>query len=576
MTLAPIILFAYNRPWHLSQTLEALQNNVLASESILYIYCDGAKSGATESQLRAIEDTRRVAKQASGFKSVSIVERPHNLGLAQNIITGVTEIINQYGRIIVLEDDLITSKYFLKFMNDSLELYLYEDKIISIGANTFFSITDKLPETFFLPIPDSWGWATWKDRWSLFEKDGVKLLKGLKDRKLIDSFNLEGAYDFYGMLENQVIGKIDSWAIRWQGVAYLNEKMTLYPGTSLTKNIGFGDLATHTSEPPPLQNDLEVADRSILVEKKDVKLDDFIYRLISDYYKLNFNKKHNLFFRIKKIIKYFIPNFLIKIFKKKLLFNYKQEKKLEWRGNYSSWEQAKKNSDGFDAPQILEKVYNSTMKVKVGMAKYERDSVTFNNIQYPWAVIAILLKINSQNNSSLHVVDFGGSLGTTYFQCRSFFSGIGRLSWSVIEQKHFVDCGKKYIADGTLDFFYEIDEVLNSEVKVDILIVSGTLQYLPDPYDSLDRFFSYRIPHIILDRTPFVQKVSDRLTLQYVPKEIYDAVFPAWFFNEDKMKNYFEANGYSVEYSFDSFADSPSILEDGSKAEWKGMLFSLT
>jgi FkbM family methyltransferase len=238
--LAPIILFAYNRPLHLSQTLEALQKNVLASESVLYIYCDGAKSGATESQLRAIEDTRRVAKQASGFKSVSIVERPHNLGLAQNIITGVTEIINQYGRIIVLEDDIVTSPGFLQYMNDALDLYADEDRVMHVSGYWFpVKGSERLPATFFYNTASCWGWGTWVNSWEKLETNTRVLYKKiLKQDPMFYRFNIENSYGFSRQLLANLQGTLNTWAVKWYGTIFLENGFSLHPNHSCTNNIG--------------------------------------------------------------------------------------------------------------------------------------------------------------------------------------------------------------------------------------------------------------------------------------------------------------------------------------------------
>jgi len=233
MDTAPISLFTYNRPWHTQQTVEALLNNAAAGDSNLIIYADGAKG---ENDAASVDEVRRYLHSIQGFKSIRIVERQENLGLAQSIISGVTEIVNEYGRIIVLEDDMVTSPYFLRYMNDGLEMYENDNRVISIHGYCY--PIDGLPETFFLKGADCWGWATWKRGWSLFESDGAKLLGRLEAAGLIDRFDFFGGYDFSGMLKGQIGGRNDSWAVRWYASALLQGKLTLYPGKSLVHNTG--------------------------------------------------------------------------------------------------------------------------------------------------------------------------------------------------------------------------------------------------------------------------------------------------------------------------------------------------
>jgi len=278
MKTAPIALFVYNRPWHTHQTVMALQNNELAKESDLIVFSDGPKIESnkekTKSNEEKVKEVRNYIKNITGFKAVKIIERKQNLGLANSIISGVTEVVNQYGRIIVLEDDLVTSKYFLRFMNEALELYEKEDKVISIHGYVY-PIED-LPETFFLKGADCWGWATWKRGWDIFEADGKKLLLELRKRKLLKRFDFDGAYPYTKMLKNQIKGKNNSWAIRWYASALLNDKLTLYPGKSLVNNIGADSSGTHKDHTDIF--DVKLSDKSITIKKIQTLEDPNAYR----------------------------------------------------------------------------------------------------------------------------------------------------------------------------------------------------------------------------------------------------------------------------------------------------------
>lgn len=259
MYKAPIVLFVYNRLSHTQLTVEALLRNSGASESQLFIFSDAAKN---KSVIDAVNQVRAYIKSITGFKSISIIERVENFGLARSIIDGVTQVCSEYGKVIVLEDDLVTSPYFLQFMNESLNLYNNDDRIISIHGY-IYPVKAKLPETFFLRGADCWGWATWKRGWDLFESDGRKLLETLKKNQLESEFNFGGSYDYLGMLDSQVNGKNDSWAIRWYASAFLANKLTLYPGKSLVLNIGNDDSGTHCGTTEIFSGD--IIDRPVVV-----------------------------------------------------------------------------------------------------------------------------------------------------------------------------------------------------------------------------------------------------------------------------------------------------------------------
>lgn len=238
---APIALFVYNRADHVERVLAALKENELACESDLTVFCDGPKSFADS---RSVESTRSVVRAADGFRSVRIVEREINMGLANSIIAGVTEICAEYGRVIVLEDDLITAPCFLRFMNDALDKYQNEPLVGSIHGY-WYPVSLIVPETFFLRGASCWGWATWSRAWKFFERDGSKLMADLRLRKLNNEFDLGGAKPYVRMLEDQIAGRNDSWAIRWHASAFLAGLLQLSPGRSLVRNIGFDGSGTH-------------------------------------------------------------------------------------------------------------------------------------------------------------------------------------------------------------------------------------------------------------------------------------------------------------------------------------------
>ena len=234
--LAPIVLFVYNRPLHTRQTLESLQKNNLAAKSKLYIYSDGAK---THNDEKAVNEVRDYLRSINEFYDIVIRQREENYGLGKSVIEGISEILEKNDRVIVLEDDIVTSLKFLEFMNNSLEFYKEISSVYSISGYSFpIEIPPKYDQDiYFLRRSSSWGWATWKERWEQALWDNSFYKKKISDNITRKNFNIGGS-DLTPMLVKQVNNKIDSWAIRWAFTHYLNNGNCVFPVKSLVKNIG--------------------------------------------------------------------------------------------------------------------------------------------------------------------------------------------------------------------------------------------------------------------------------------------------------------------------------------------------
>ncbi len=244
-TLAPIVLFCYKRLDTLTQTIETLQQNYLAIESELFIYSDGPKKATDEPVIGTI---RNYLKSITGFKQVTIKESAVNKGLAASIITGVTEVITEYGKIIVLEDDLLTSKNFLLYMNQGLNYYENNQRIFSVGAFSIPIRGLKANTIYFTQRAGSCGWGTWHNRWSIIDWDVKDYPALIKDPSIKKAFNRMGS-DMTGLLTKQRKNKIDSWAIRWCYHQFKHDLFSVHPVVSKIKNIGFASPdATHTKE----------------------------------------------------------------------------------------------------------------------------------------------------------------------------------------------------------------------------------------------------------------------------------------------------------------------------------------
>lgn len=239
MNLAPIALFVYNRPEHTARTLEALAANDLAKQSDLFVFCDGPKTNANAATLEAINRVRTLVKSKPWCKSITIHESDANKGLAASIVSGVTQLVNEFGCIIVLEDDIVTARGFLSYMNEALNLYEHEEQVMHIGSYIpYTNSMGNLPKTFFSRFMSCWGWATWKIAWSKANWDAETLYHQISDPNIRYEFNLEGVLNYHEQLENNINGNIKTWAIMWFTSVFLNLGLCLYPKVSLSENIG--------------------------------------------------------------------------------------------------------------------------------------------------------------------------------------------------------------------------------------------------------------------------------------------------------------------------------------------------
>lgn len=247
---------------------------------------------------------------------------------------------------------------------------------------------------------------------------------------------------------------------------------------------------------------------------------------------------------LKSFIKLFCPPILINI-ARYLLGN-----QIRFKGNYETWAQAQNDATGYDGNLIFQKVKEATLKVVSGDAVYERDSVCFYEKDYRWPLISCLMFISSNQNNQLRIVDFGGALGSLYFQHKFFLSSLNQLNWSVVEQQHFVEYGKNYLQNDQLRFHATLDEAIKN-TNSNTILLSSVLQYIENPQKLLKEVARLGFKYILIDRTPFITSDKDRLTVQIVPDSIYAASYPAWFFSTLKFNNLMHELGYRFVCNFD-------------------------
>jgi putative methyltransferase (TIGR04325 family) len=514
--LAPVIIFAYRRPAHLARTLSALASNIEASQTHLIVYCDHVPEGANESAIYQMHLTRSIAHRENRFLSVDVIERTSNHGLAENILQGVTEVIRKFGKAIVLEDDLLVAPGFLKYMNEALIRYENENEVACISAYVY-PLQETPSSSFFIRGADCWGWATWASKWSLIERDANRLIQEIERKNLVSVFDFDGSYPYMKMLLDKSQGRNNSWAILWYASALINNKLCLYPAQSLVQNIGNDGSGTNhqswtNSYRISFQTATEFSWPATIGESQ---------------------RGRELFIRFFKGVK---QSFALRLRRKlgRILRSFNKDKGNNlWTGDYQSWQEAQSDCTGYDSNNILNQVASAISKVVKGEAAYERDGVAFKDFEYSENVLSTLLHAFNQKGQPIIVADFGGSLGSLYFQYRTLLKDKIE-SWNVVEQKHFVDRGKAEFENDILQFYHSLEELCAIKTP-DLLILSSVICYLEDPFFWVEKFKALGIQYVLLDRTAFIQGKSDRLTIQHVPESIYPASYPAWFLNEEKL-----------------------------------------
>lgn len=241
---APVVLFAYKRPDHLRRTLQALERNEGFDQTPVFVCSDGPKAAADEEAVAQVRELIR----GCGRPNVELIESRENRGLYRSVVGGVTRLVNEFGRIIVLEDDLVTTPYFLGYMNAALDRYEQQERVLQICGFGVGTDLAGIPETFFTPVASSWGWGTWKRAWNDFTDadplEGYQRLSASAD--LRHRFDLDGRYPMYFTLRRSCRGLPDSWAVLWQLFVFLNGGLALWPSASLVENIGSDGQGSHS------------------------------------------------------------------------------------------------------------------------------------------------------------------------------------------------------------------------------------------------------------------------------------------------------------------------------------------
>ena len=304
-SLAPIVFFAYNRPAHTSKTLEALSKAELAGESSLWIFIDGPKNNTTKENLEAIEEVKKIAHKKKWCGQVFIIESTINKGLFQSIVSGITEIVNKFGKIIVLEDDVVVSPGFLNYMNDALDFYEHTEKVMHISgfSRPSLSPVDINEPTYFFYHTSCWGWATWKRAWDKFVPDPLGVKKALAKKGKLKELNMDGTYEFFWGLKAIADGKFQSWNTIWHSVVFLNDGLSLHPTRSMVSNIGHDGSGTNC------ETDNHLAINNYLADKVTItQIPLRVHPGARIFYKKMHSFKFRLLFATKHYLRYIYNN----------------------------------------------------------------------------------------------------------------------------------------------------------------------------------------------------------------------------------------------------------------------------
>lgn len=482
MNLAPIVLFVYNRPWHTRQTLEALAKNTQARESKLYVFADGPRGAASKEELAKIAEVRQLVQERNWCGEQELIVRERNWGLADNIVDGVTKIVNQHGRVIVLEDDIVTSHGFLKYMNDALELYELEEKVLHVSGY-MFPVTKKLPSSFFYNTASCWGWATWKRAWKQADFNAGNLLSKIQSPLEIEKFNINGTYPFYKHLQLNAKGEMKTWAVRWYANVFIHKGFSLHPYPSLANNIGHDGFGEHCGvstvyDWPELAEQIELKKIPLKENPDALKgMETFYTSLIGK----KGNNKRRILAKIKRKSFKALPSAIQARLSEKAGRTIKEAKELERLKELSRYEPGKTD------------LFGKTVTFADGPSFYFMYQEIFKNEVY---------KFNSVNKEPL-IIDGGANIGLSVIYFKHLYAGARVVAFEadpaiagILEQNtrnlQLSDVEVKAVGlwskDGTLKFQSEkadagrIDETAEDAKEIR---VQRLRHYLDQPVDYL-------------------------------------------------------------------------------------------
>lgn len=514
----PVVLFAYARTAHLARVLACLRANRVP---LIEAFADGPKGAADASR---VAETRTMLR-AIDWCEVRLIERAENMGLGRNILAGVSEVAARHNAFIVWEDDLIAVPGTYAWMCAALRQFAQDERVMSVTAWTHprvipASISDR---PYFDGRAECWVWGAWTRSWHGMKDETAATKLAAAEKRGIRADAYGG--DLPRMAEAEERQNI--WAVRWLYHHFQHGGLCVRPPWSMVEHIGFDTSATnaqHATEwanpplrvAPPVPEVWPVAD-----EHPDCRR---LWRAANPSKRLSWARAYS---RGRRVLKGVVPPQW-----QRWLRRLRQTR--VYHGDYVGWAEAQRASRGYGDPAIAEKTIWAARAVRDGLAAWERDTVLFQTPEANEPLLRTLRAVADEEGGQLHLVDFGGALGSTWWQHRPWLTDINSVRWSVVEQTALVAAGQAEFSGGPVKFYSSLTECSRVE-RPAVVLLSSVLPYLEKPHDLLAEIAAGSFRHVIIDRTGFVTRRRDRLTVQRVPPEIYDASYPCWFFNRTTL-----------------------------------------
>jgi putative methyltransferase (TIGR04325 family) len=540
--LIPVVLFAYARPVHLARALVCLRENKV---SLIYAFADGTKGSADAER---VAETRALLR-AIDWCEVRLIERAENLGLGRNVLAGVDEVAAKHEAFIVWEDDLICVPGTYDWICAALRYYADDLRVMSVSAWTHPRVTppDVGDRPYFDARAECWVWGAWSRSWS-----GMSAETALKKMRLAARRGISPSA--YGSDLPEQAGyeqRRNVWAVRWLYHHLLHGGLCLRPPWSMVEHIGFDAMATNAAGSvewanpplcpvPPKPDQWPAAEENPLCQN--------LWRTANPGVSFSGRVQRKLLRVARTFLKVVVP--------KPLRARLRRVFGWRWfRGDFRNWTEARAASGGYDDKAIVQKVLAATLEVRAGRAAFERDGVCFFSVEGDRPLLESLRYIVHASRGRLRVLDFGGSLGSTYWRHRTFLPQGDGLQWHVVEQGAFVEAGRRYLADTPLKFHHNV-QAAQAQGEHDVLLCSCVLQYLEEPFRMLEEWSRLKIPYLLLNSLTLQANGPDRLTVQHVPPSIYVATYPVWFFNREKFIKHVRVH-YEIVKEFEAETELP-------------------
>lgn len=550
----PVVLLAYARPAHLARVLACLRENRVP---LIHAFSDGAKGAADAAAVGEV----RAQLRAIDWCEVRLTERPANLGLGRNVLAGVGAVAAAHEAFVVWEDDLIAVPGTYDWLCAALRRYADDPRVMSVSGWNHSRVTpeDAGDHPYFDARADCWVWGSWSRAWAgMADEDARAKLRAAGRRGVAAT-----AYGHDLPRQAAAEHRRNIWAVRWLAHHLAHDGLCLRPPWSMVEHIGFGKLASNAGDAvdwanPPLRPAPPIP--AHFPEPVEHSRCRALWQQASPRVGLGACARTKLLRMARTSAKAVLPEAARGWLRRR--FGPQQ-----FRGDYATWAEAIARSTGYDTANILDKAVAATRAVHSGQAVWERDTVLF----YEGASHAPLLKALQTAaawDGRLSVLDFGGALGSTWWQHRRWLSDIPGLRWSVVEQPGFVAAGRREFATDVLRFYETVETCFAAEQPT-LILLSSVLPYLEDPHALLAGLAARDCAWLVIDRTGFTRHGRDQLTVQHVPESIYRASYPCWFFDRAKLLVPLQPRWQMV----DEWA---SFDNGGEKFEYRGLLLKRT